>query len=146
MNKKMLSMLIITFVLLFMVVDTVSAQTYTDARARQILAIAGIEVNHPAPRTSLEGIRVNTINAIVALNRAIGGGIVITGGTESGHASGTYSHANGYKVDLRLNSTLNNYIERNFRRDGSVGGFPAYRCPAGNLYVRESTHWDVVVY
>jgi len=149
MKNKMLFMGIITIVLLFMVVGTVSAQTFSDARARQVLNIVGISIWESAPgRTSLEGIRVATINAIVELKRVSGAEIVITGGTESGHASGTYSHANGYKVDLRTTPSLNNYIERNFRRDGTVGGHPAYKCPAGNLYVRESNppHWDVVVY
>ena len=109
----------------------------------------GVESYNPTKarnNTSFEDIRRNTINAIISLKRTSGADIVITGGTEDGHESGTYSHANGYKVDLRTTSSLNNYIEQNFRRDGTVGGYPAYRCSAGNLYVRESTHWDVVIY
>jgi len=42
-----------------------------------------------------------------------------------------------YKVDLRFNPVLNSYIENNFRRDGSVIGYPAYRSPNGALYVKE---------
>jgi len=112
----------------------------------QVLSIAGIGVNKLAPATSLEGIRTSTINVIVDLNRLSGAGIVITGGTEGGHAGGTYSHANGYKVDLRKNSTLDNYIRNNFSFAGKVGGFSAYKDPSGNLYVDEGGHWDVTVY
>ena len=105
-------------------------------------------MNASAPQTSLEGIREATLLEIVWLSSRIGASnIVITGGTEStgGHNSGTYSHGNGYKVDLRLNSTLDRYIENNFTREGSVGGYPAYRSPNGGLYVNEGNHWDVLV-
>jgi hypothetical protein len=145
--KKVIVALFFSF-LLVVGVGTVSAQTYTDAEARRALSNAGISVNYPAPRTSLEGIRRTTIDALVTLKRASGAEIVITGGTESagGHASGTYSHGNGYKVDLRLNPTLNNYIETRFARAGTVGGYPAYKSSSGNLYVKEGNHWDVTVY
>jgi hypothetical protein len=134
--------------ILFVGVETVSAQTYTDAEARRALSNAGISVNNPEPRTSLEGIRRATIDALITLKRASGAEIVVTGGTEStgGHASGTYSHGNGYKVDLRLNSTLDNYIETRFAKAGTVGGYPAYKSSSGNLYVKEGNHWDVTVY
>jgi hypothetical protein len=133
-------------VLVFVGIGTVSAQTYTDAEARRVLNSAGVEINSPAPKTSLEGIRRATVNAIITLKDASGAYIVITGGTEGGHAGGTYSHANGYKVDLRLNSTLNNYIETRFAKAGTVGGYPAYKSSSGNLYVKEGDHWDVTVY
>jgi len=122
------------------------AQTLTDAQARQKMSNVGISVNASQPQTSLEGIREATLLELVWLvSKVPSGSIVITGGTEGGHASGTYSHANGYKVDLRLNSTLDSYIENNFRREGSVDGYPAYRSPNGGLYVKEGNHWDVLV-
>jgi len=135
-------------VLLFIGVDTISAQTYTDAEARRALSNAGISVNASEPQTSLAGIRKATIDALITLKSASGAEIVITGGTEStgGHTSGTYSHGNGYKVDLRLNSTLNNYIETRFAKAGMVGGYPAYKSATGNLYVKEGNHWDVTIY
>jgi hypothetical protein len=82
------------------------------------------------------------------LKRSSGAEIVVTGGTEStgGHVSGNYSHRNGYKVDLRLNPTLDNYIETRFAKAGTVGGYPAYKSSSGNLYVKEGNHWDVTVY
>jgi hypothetical protein len=139
--------LVLVFVLGF-VASTVFAQTLTDASARRRMSNVGISVNASQPQTSLEGIREATLVELVWLvSKVPSGSIVITGGTEStgGHADGTYSHANGYKVDLRLNSALDSYIENNFRRDGSVGGYPAYRSPNGGLYVKEGNHWDVLV-
>ncbi len=121
--------------------------TYTDAEAREILSAAGIGVNNPAPATSLEGIRIPAIVTILTLKAASGAEIVVTGGTESGgdHAPDTYSHANGYKIDLQLNPTLTNYIETNYTPDGTVGDYPAYRDASGNLYVLEGDHWDVTI-
>src|SRR3954454_6435826 len=43
-------------------------------------------------RTSFEAIRQATIDAGITLKRASGCALTITGGTEGGHASGTYSH------------------------------------------------------
>lgn len=37
--------------------------------------------------------------------------IVLNQGTETGHASGTQSHWNGYKLDISLNTCNNNHIQ-----------------------------------
>jgi hypothetical protein len=140
-NKRLF---VLVFVLGF-VSSTVFAQTLTDASARRRLSNVGISVNAAEPQTSLEGIREATLLEIIWLKSASNATIVITGGTEGGHTGGQYSHENGYKIDLRLNSTLDSYIENNFRRDGSVDGYPAYRSPNGALYVKEGNHWDVLV-
>ncbi|MDR1324918.1 MAG: hypothetical protein LBK00_02655 [Treponema sp.] len=143
-NKRFFVLILV----LGFVSSTVFAQTLTDASARRRLSNVGITVNASAPQTSLEGIREATLLEIVWLSSRVNArNIVITGGTEStgGHNSGTYSHGNGYKVDLRFNSTLDSYIENNFTRDGSVDGYPAYRSPNGGLYVKERDHWDVLV-
>ena len=50
--------------------------------------------------TSLEQVRQTTISGIKTLKSASGCAIQITGGTETGHAGGTYSHWNGYKLDI----------------------------------------------
>jgi hypothetical protein len=144
MNGKKTFILVLVF---GFVASTVFAQTLTDAQARRKMSNVGISVNSPEPKTSLEGIREATLLEIVWLKSASNATITITGGTEStgGHNDGTYSHANGYKVDLRQNSVLDSYIEENFRRDGTVGGYPAYRSPRGGLYVKEKDHWDVTV-
>ena len=71
----------------------------------------------------------------------------ITGGTEVGHASGTYSHYNGYKVDTSITTCINSYITRNFTYIGLRGdGAPQYKSAAGNIYAKESNHWDILYY
>ena len=97
--------------------------------------------------TSFDQINSGTIDGIITLKRASGCAIHITGGTETGHASGTYSHWNGYKVDIRITTCVNNYIYRNFSYIGRRGdGAPMYRSAAGNIYARESNHWDILYY
>ncbi len=50
--------------------------------------------------TSFEQINLTTVQGAVTLKGATGCALTITGGTETGHASGTYSHWNGYKLDF----------------------------------------------
>ena len=42
----------------------------------------------------------------------------VDGGTETGHAYGTYSHWNGYKLDFALSTCINNYVRGTFRAPG----------------------------
>ena len=81
------------------------------------------------------------------LGSASGCAINATGGTEVGHASGTYSHYNGYKIDISNYSCIGNYIKNSFtyiclRGDGA----PQYRSGAGNIYADEGNHWDILYY
>ncbi len=127
-----------------------TADCITDTQARQQLTTASndaITFNATPPQTSLEGMRQNTINEIVNIQRNCGCNIVVTGGTEGGHSAGANSHANGYKVDLGLNTNLNNYVERNFTPVGirSNDGARLWRAPNGTVYARESNHWDILV-
>lgn len=97
--------------------------------------------------TSFEQINSGTIDGITTLKSASGCAINITGGTETGHASGTYSHWNGYKVDISFNTCINNYITGSFTYIGLRGdGAPQYKSAAGNIYARESSHWDILYY
>ncbi len=97
--------------------------------------------------TSFEGIRQASITGIITFKRASGCAIVITGGTETGHAGGTYSHWNGYKIDFGLNSCAEGYITRNYTYVGYISGWGyQYRAPSGNLYTKEGSHWDVLYY
>ncbi|GIG92604.1 hypothetical protein [Plantactinospora endophytica] len=97
--------------------------------------------------TSFEGIRQATITGIITFKRASGCAITITAGTETGHASGTYSHWNGYKVDFGLNTCAQNYISAAYTYVGYISGWGyQYRAPSGNLYTREGNHWDVLYY
>lgn len=92
--------------------------------------------------TSFDQVNENTIRGIVTLRNASGCAINVTGGTETGHASGTYSHWNGYKLDTSLSSCLNNYIQGTFT---SIGG-SKWRSGSGNVYYKEGNHWDITYY
>jgi len=59
----------------------------------------------------------------------------------TGHASGTYSHANGYKVDLAKNSVLNSYVQNSFTKIANRSdGYPQWQSAAGNIYCDEGNH------
>jgi hypothetical protein len=92
--------------------------------------------------TSFEQVNLATIQGAETLKRASGCALNITGGTETGHASGTYSHWNGYKLDMGLNSCITNYVHNNFT---SIGG-NKWQSAAGNIYYYEVNHWDITFY
>ncbi|MEC3976725.1 hypothetical protein [Amycolatopsis sp. H20-H5] len=97
--------------------------------------------------TSYEQINSTTVDGVITLKRASGCAINITGGTEVGHASGTYSHYNGYKVDTTHNSCLDGYIKNNFSYIGLRGdGYPQWKAASGNLYCDEGSHWDITYF
>jgi hypothetical protein len=97
--------------------------------------------------TSLEQVRQTTISGIKTLKSASGCAIQITGGTETGHAGGTYSHWNGYKLDIAKYSCIGSYITNNFTYVGYISGWGyQYRSGAGNLYTDEGSHWDILYY
>lgn len=138
----------------YSVEDMVSAPTavgeYNHSEALSELSKNGIVVvstgncSDPSKSncTSLEGVKQNTIQRITELQKASGDQLIITGGTETGHANGTYSHSEGYKIDLRPTSKLNNYITQNFERIGDN----KYRDSNGNTYWRHPPdHWDVTI-
>jgi hypothetical protein len=97
--------------------------------------------------TSFSGIRQATIDGAKTLRSASGCGLTITGGTEVGHAGGTYSHANGYKLDFSRTSCLTGWVHNTYTYIGLRGdGAPQYRAASGNVYADEGNHWDVVYY
>jgi WXG100 family type VII secretion target len=94
--------------------------------------------------TSVEGMREETIDGLIAFRNAVGVDLVMTGGTEVGHATGEFSHANGYKVDISLDPTVNRYIEDNYEHTGTRSdGAELYRDADGNVFAREGNHWDI---
>jgi hypothetical protein len=134
------------FLIIGLIPMSVFAQTYGDSEARGVLRDVGVEVNKSYPGTSLEGIRHKTLTEIIDLRQAYGRTITVTGGTESGHESGTYSHENGYKIDLRLESGLNSFIRSNFTEIPAGSKYSEkYRSPSGAEYGLEGDHWDVLV-
>lgn len=93
--------------------------------------------------TSFEGVRWGTLKGLIGFARSSGCTITVTGGTEVGHAGGTYSHANGYKLDISptrcVDAAIKRYPYAGRRGDGSR----LYRSPDGALFAREKDHWDI---
>lgn len=131
--------------------EAVAEGTLTQEEAEALLAGSSIQVSSTdscsdpniKTCTSFSGIRPTTLNRVAELQNAIGEPITITGGTETGHTEGTISHGTGYKVDLRTDPTVNNYITTNYT---SIGG-NKYQDTYGNVYYRHGPvdHWDVTV-
>ncbi|MFF1512309.1 hypothetical protein, partial [Streptomyces sp. NPDC058326] len=97
--------------------------------------------------TSFEQLNLATAQGAQTLKSASGCALNITGGTETGHASGTYSHWNGYKLDFSKYTCLGNYIKNTFTYIGVRGdGAPQWKSGAGNIYADEGNHWDVTFY
>ncbi|WP_317445573.1 hypothetical protein [Streptomyces collinus] len=97
--------------------------------------------------TSFDQLNLATAQGAQTLKRASGCALNITGGTETGHASGTYSHWNGYKLDYGKNTCVTSYINNTFTYIGLRGdGAPQYRSGSGNIYADEGNHWDVLYY
>lgn len=91
--------------------------------------------------TSFDQLNLATAQGAQTLKRASGCALNITGGTETGHASGTYSHWNGYKLDFGKNTCVTNYVKNTFayigvRGDGAPSGAPA---PATSTPTRATT-------
>ncbi|MBT2449918.1 hypothetical protein J7F03_23150 [Streptomyces sp. ISL-43] len=94
--------------------------------------------------TSYDQINQATVEGLKTLKTASGCAINVTGGTEVGHASGTYSHYNGYKADINPNTCITNYIRNSFTKISTRGdGAERWRSAAGNVYARESNHFDI---
>jgi hypothetical protein len=101
---------------------------------------------HRSTCTSLDRVRLGTLWGIVDLKRRSGCAIVVTGGTETGHAHGPRSHGNGYKIDIEHNRCIDRFIRGKHsgavRRDGA-GIHHEYR-PSGHImYANEPSHWDI---
>ncbi|MGG5257100.1 hypothetical protein [Phycicoccus avicenniae] len=97
--------------------------------------------------TSFDGIRQATIDGAKTLKSASGCSLNITGGTEVGHASGTYSHYNGYKLDFSRTTCLTSWITGTYTYIGLRGdGARQYKAASGNVYADEGNHWDVTYY
>ena len=106
--------------------DTGFTPGAADSEARSRLAGANITVSSTGNCsfrtqrncTSLEGMQEETIAEIIRFKQgcdawAAARGpcqVVVTGGTEVGHAVGQCSHGTGYKFDIRFNSLVDGYI------------------------------------
>lgn len=139
----------------------VTVEKLTQAQAEAIIAPAGITWSSrlnctdrlTLGCTSFEQLNRASALGVVTLRNASGCRINIGGGTEVGHASGTYSHWNGYKLDVFTvaGDCINNYVINSFTYvgdRGDAGGAPMYKAGSGNLYVWEvaRNHWDITYY
>jgi hypothetical protein len=87
------------------------------------------------------------VSGIITYKHASGCSVSITGGTEVGHASGTYSHWNGYKVDISRSTCNDGWIRSAYTYIGlRSDGYPMYRAASGNVYTNEGSHRDFVYY
>ncbi|MEV3926932.1 hypothetical protein [Actinomadura coerulea] len=94
--------------------------------------------------TSFEGIRWGTIKSLIEFAESSGCEVTVTGGTEHGHAGGTYSHANGYKVDIATGACVDEAVRR-YPFTGVRGdGARLHRSPEG-VFAREKDHWDITI-
>jgi hypothetical protein len=95
--------------------------------------------------TSFDGLRASTLDGVLRLRDSSHCGLVISGGTERGHAGGVFSHGRGYKLDILPNRCLDRFVRHHYRRVHTRGdGAALYRAsPSRSLYAREPSHWDV---
>ncbi|TFK44024.1 hypothetical protein BDQ12DRAFT_660852 [Crucibulum laeve] len=139
-----------------MVVEPRSGTPLTQAQAEARLIPNGIIASSTggcttktvSTCTSYSGILSGTVDGVITLKKASGSNsLIITGGTEVGHASGTYSHANGYKVDVRHATAVDDYIKNTFTKIANrADGYPQWQAASGNIYCDEGTHWDITYY
>lgn len=131
---------------------TEAATQLSHTKAKKMLNAVGIKVvssggcsnRNVSTCTSLSKIRKATIEGIIAFKEASGCKVTITGGTETGHSSGKYSHWNGYKVDIKLTTCVNRYITQHYDYTGKRSdGAKQYR-DGSDIYARESNHWDIL--
>jgi len=137
------------------VATAVPASAVTQAQAEATFRANGIgwtssggcTNRNVATCTSFDGLRQASVDGAVTLKRASGCALTITGGTETGHASGTYSHGNGYKLDFSRTSCLTSWVHSTYAYQGLRGdGAPLYKAASGNLYADEGNHWDVTYF
>lgn len=114
----------------------------------------GISINANPPKTTLEGIQPTTIDGLKQIQTDCPNcSLTVTGGTENTgvHSASQYSHVNGYKVDLRPTTEVNNYFS-GWKYIGKRGGdnAPMYQkdkmiaADERNIPGRDP-HWDLQV-
>ncbi|WP_328319829.1 hypothetical protein [Streptomyces sp. NBC_00388] len=135
--------------------DAFAATKISHATATSMFSSSGITWSssggcsdrNVATCTSFDQLNLATAQGAQTLKGALGCAMNITGGTETGHASGTYSHWNGYKLDIAKTTCLTNYVKNTFTYIGLRGdGYPQWKSGAGNVYADEGSHWDITFY
>ena len=155
MNKLsgILLTLLATLALTFATTTPASAVTHSSAASQFTAAgiswtsSGGCSDRNTPTCTSFDGIRQATIDGAITLKNASGCSLMITGGTETGHSSGTYSHWNGYKLDFSRTTCLTSWVHSTYTYIGQRSdGAAQYQAASGNVYADEGNHWDVTYY
>jgi hypothetical protein len=95
--------------------------------------------------TSLDKVRTGTVAKAIELKRESGCPIMVTGGTERGHAPGQFSHGNGYKLDISHNACIDRHIQKHSDKAGvRSDGARIYKSSSGTTFFDESDHWDIL--
>ncbi|GII80376.1 hypothetical protein Sru01_53580 [Sphaerisporangium rufum] len=101
---------------------------------------------HRPTCTSLASVRLGTLWGLVNLRRRSGCPVMVTGGTEVGHAPGPFSHGRGYKIDILHNRCVDRYVRGKRRgriRDDGARLYYERRGKAYTVYADEPSHWDI---
>jgi hypothetical protein len=139
------------------------AAKLTDTQARAALEQNGVSVSsgycseNRTMCTSLEGMQTATIDGLIALKRHCKkcGKLVITGGTESGHADTIgQSHKNGNKIDISKTqgdgAAFTDYLHDLIKRESSQAAqngtlYPFALGKHGYIFSEEKNHWDITI-
>jgi len=100
--------------------------------------------------TELEGLRTGTVDAMVSLKNSCNCNLTITGAAEktgNDREGGLYSHANGYKFDVRTNNNpeVLSYVKSLQQVEGSSNRYFDPENPSV-LYTVKNNNLDVTVY
>lgn len=91
--------------------------------------------------TDVQDLPQHSINRLGEINDEMGGGVILTGGTEAGHSP---AHAPGNNtVDLSLTPQVAQYVDNH-----TVGTYPGelgtyHILDTGDIFLREGNHWHV---
>jgi hypothetical protein len=123
---------------------SLAAGALADSSARPLVDSAGIEYKDSV---SFQGVRPHVIEELKRLDVACSCNLTITAVTDGNHADGTFSHANGFKADLRTrdNPELVEYVAglepAGSWQNGTQLYYDAESC---GTYAVEGDHIDVV--
>lgn len=122
-----------------------TAQGWLDSAGLRTRSTGNCTSKHKHHCTSLDRVRTGTIAKVIQLKRESGCPIMVTGGTERGHASGHFSHGNGYKLDISHNACIDRHITKNHEKVGvRSDGARIYKSDSGTTFYDESDHWDIL--
>jgi hypothetical protein len=135
---------------------SVAGPGVTHAAAVAQLTAAGVKIKTEDGNAELGGIKQHVLTEVIKLSNDLKANcptcndITVTEGTGGKHAAGTYSHANGFKLDLRTrdNAGFVDYIKNNpdkFKPAGAwSNGTPLYYDSSScGVYAIEGDHVDV---